>query len=75
MKNLLIVSLVGMLIAVGLVGCSPIIVGGPFVTDIAYDGEGNLLITKNTITYDPWWGHFSNGANPQTIVINALKKE
>ena len=75
MKTLLIVSLVGVLLAVGLAGCSPIIVGGPFVTDIAYDGEGNLLITKNTVTYDPWWGDFSNGANPQTIVIKTPKKE
>lgn len=72
MKSLLIVSLVGVLLAVGLAGCSN---AGPFVTDIGYDGEGNLVVTKNMIVLDAFMGTISNGENPQTIVIKAPKKE
>jgi len=73
MKTLLIVSLVGVLLAVGLAGCSS--AAGPFVTDIGYDGEGNLVVTKNMVVFEYWGQTISNSENPQTIVIKAPKKE
>ena len=72
MKRRLLILLI--LCLIGLAGCSPIGVGGPFVTDIGYDGEGNLVITKNSILYDPFWGSFFNSDNPQTIVIKSPKR-
>ena len=72
MRALLIVlAVVGVLVA----GCSMKTNAGPFVTDIAYDGEGNLLVTKNMIVLDAFMGTISNGENPQAIVIKAPKKE
>jgi len=50
------------------------VAAGPFVTDIGYDGEGSLVITKNSIVFDPWWGTLSNSDNPQTIVIKSPKR-
>ena len=75
MKKLLLVSLVGVLLVVGLAGCSMTTNAGPFVTNIAYDGEGNLLVTKNTVVLNAFMGTIHNGENPQTIVIKAPKKE
>ena len=68
MKRVMLISLLAV-IAVG--GCSN---AGPFVTDIAYDGEGNLLVTKNMIVHDAFMGTISNGKNPQTIVIKSPPK-
>lgn len=48
--------------------------GGPFVTDISYDDEGNLLVTKNTFIYKSFSG-YQNGENPQTIVIKTPKSK
>ncbi|MBL7185079.1 MAG: hypothetical protein ISS70_02040 [Phycisphaerae bacterium] len=48
------------------VGCTN---AGPFVTNIAYDGEGNLLVTKNTVKFDAFFGTIHNGDNEQTIVV------
>jgi len=69
MKKLLILLILCLIV---MAGCSN---AGPFVTDIAYDGEGNLLVTKNMIVLDAFMGTISNGENPQTIVIKAPKKE
>ena len=71
MKAKILVSLFVLLLALTVAGCSS---AGPFVTDIAYDGEGNLLVTKNMIVLDAFMGTISNGENPQTIVIKAPKK-
>jgi len=60
------------LLLVGVAGCLPS--AGPFVTDVSYDGEGNLLVTKNTIVYHVWAGTISNGENPQTVVIKSPKR-
>jgi len=68
MKKLLILLI---LCLIGLAGCSN---AGPFVTDIAYDGEGNLLVTKNMIVFDGFMGTISNGENPQTVVIKSPKR-
>jgi type IV secretion system protein VirB7 len=51
-------------------GCST---AGPYVTDVAYDGEGNLLITKNTVVFDAFFGVVSTGDSEQTIVIKTPK--
>lgn len=69
MKRRLLILLI--LCLVGLAGCSS---AGPFVTDIGYDGEGNLVITKNMIILDGFMGTISNGENPQTIVIKSPKR-
>lgn len=57
---------------VGLAGCET--TAGPFVTDIGYDGEGNLMVTKNMVIYNYWTYSISNGDNPQTIVIKSPKR-
>jgi hypothetical protein len=46
---------------------------GPFVTDIAFDGEGNLLVTKNTAQFNWFFGTISSGENEQTIIIKMPK--
>lgn len=69
MRRLLILII---LCLIGLAGC--IQSAGPFITDIAYDGEGNLLITKNMIVLDNFSGTISNGENPQTIIIKSPKR-
>ena len=74
MKRRLLILLI--LCLIGLTGCIANAVGvaGPFVTDIGYDGEGNLVITKNMIVCDYYMHTISNGENPQTIVIKSPKK-
>ena len=72
MKRRLLILLI--LCLIGLTGCNAVGVAGPFVTDIGYDGEGNLMITKNMIVCDYFMHTISNGENPQTIVIKSPKK-
>ncbi|KKN35463.1 hypothetical protein LCGC14_0783150 [marine sediment metagenome] len=58
MKKLLIVLVViGMLIS----GCTS---AGPFVTDISSDGNGRLIITKNTVVYNSFLGVVTDGNKP-----------
>ena len=65
MKNVLLaVVFVGMLISV--VGCSN---AGPFVTDISSDGDGRLIITKNTVVFDPFFGIIKDGNRPIIYTI------
>ena len=71
MKRRLLILLI--LCLIGLAGCFETN-AGPFITDIGYDGEGNLVITKNMIILDGFTGAISNGANPQTIVIKSPKR-
>ena len=54
----------------GLAGCTTI---GPFVTDVYYDSDGNLVVTKNVIKHDSFNGTISVGDNPQTIVNKRTK--
>ena len=73
MKRRLLILLI--LCLIGLAGCeSYSSYAGPFVTDIGYDGEGNLVITKNMISYNYFSAAISNGDNPQTIVIKSPKR-
>jgi len=71
MKRFLILLI---LFLVGIGGCTPTNIG-PFVTDIAYDGEGNLTVTKNMLVLDSFAKTLSIGGNPQTIVIKAASKD
>jgi len=57
-------------VAVYVTGCSN---AGPYVTDVAFDGEGNLLVTKNMITFNAFFGTVENGSNSQTVVIKMPK--
>lgn len=47
-------------------GCST---AGPYVTDVGYDGQGNLVVTKNTVVFDGFFGVVKNGDKPQTYVL------
>jgi len=69
MKRRFLILLI--LCLIGLAGCSS---AGPFVTDIGYDGEGNLVVTKNMIVLSNFSGTIGNGDNPQTIVIKSPKR-
>ena len=51
-------------------GCSN---AGPFVTDISSDGDGNLLITKNTIVFDSILGVVKDGNHPIVYKIKVFK--
>jgi len=68
MRRLLILLI---LCLIGLAGCSS---AGPFITDIGYDGEGNLVVTKNMVVFNYFAYAISNGDNPQTIVIKSPKQ-
>jgi hypothetical protein len=46
-------------------GCTHV---GPFVSSIAFDGQGNLLVTKQTIKFDPFFAILS-AEKEQTILI------
>lgn len=47
-------------------GCTS---AGPFVTDISADGDGGLVITKNTAVLDPFLGVIKDGNRPITYTI------
>lgn len=70
MKRLLILLI---LCLVGLAGCFETR-AGPFVTDVTFDGEGNLVVTKNMVVHDSFTATISNGENPEIVVIKAPKK-
>ncbi len=61
MKRLLLIMLMlmGMLISAG--GCTS---AGPFVTDISSDGNGRLIITKNTVVHNSFLGVITDGNQP-----------
>ncbi len=63
-KLMLLLVVAGMLISVG--GCTS---AGPFVTDISSDGEGRIIITKNTVVYDAFFGVIKDGNRPITYTI------
>ena len=46
---------------------------GPYVTDIGFDGEGNLMVTKNTVVLNAFFGVIHNGEKPQTTLIRMPK--
>lgn len=68
MSKLLILLLICL---IGLTGCTT--TAGPYVTDVSFDGEGNLMITKNTVVLNAFLGAINNGDKPQTIIITVPK--
>ena len=70
MKTKIVLTLVLGVVAVYVAGCSN---AGPYVTDVSFDGEGNLLVTKNMIVFNGFFGTVETGSNPQTIVIKTPK--
>ena len=48
--------------AVLLPGCTT---AGPYVTNVAYDGQGNLLVTKNTVVFNGFFGTVGNSVIPR----------
>lgn len=53
-----------------LTGCTH---AGPYVTNIAYDGQGNLLVTKNTVVFNWFFSTVGNGDKETTVMIQAPK--
>lgn len=51
-------------------GCTS---AGPYVTGISYDGQGDLLVTKNTVVFNWFFGTIGTGDKEQTIVIKSPK--
>ena len=67
-KVLLTICLVGLFVSVQ--GCTN---AGPFVTDISSDGDGKLIITKNTVVLDPFLGVIRDGNKPIVYTIKVDK--
>ncbi len=44
---------------------------GPFVTSISSDGQGNLIIEKSMVKFNPFVGHVSN-TKPSTTTIKIM---
>ena len=65
--KIIVILLLGALL---ISGCTT---AGPFVTDIAYDGEGNLVVMKNTVVFNWFFGTVSTGDKSQTVVIKTPK--
>jgi hypothetical protein len=62
-----VVLTVAMLFGLCLVmGCST---AGPFVTDIYPDGQGGLIVERDKIRYDGFFGRIENVGNPTTHII------
>jgi len=70
MRSALILTV---LLALALLLVSGCTTAGPFVTDIGYDGEGNLVITKNSVKYDAFFGTVSTADNEQITVLKTPK--
>jgi len=59
---------VGTILALLLVGagCTS---AGPYVTNISSDGNGNLVIEKDTVEFNYFTGVIHNGGNPTVMTI------
>lgn len=53
-------------------GCSS---AGPYVTNISSDGQGNLIIEKNTAKFNSFTGTVSSGDNPTTTKVQAIPQD
>jgi hypothetical protein len=68
-QTLILIVLLGVAVAI-LSGCTT---AGPFVSDVGYDGNGDLVITKNTVKLDAFLGVISMGENEQITVLRTPK--
>lgn len=50
-------------------GCTS---AGPYVTNISSDGQGNLIVEKNTARFNSVTGTVSSGDNPTTRKIQII---
>jgi len=50
-------------------GCTT---AGPYVTSISSDGQGNLIVEKNTAVFNAFTGTVSSGDNPTTTRIQVI---
>lgn len=53
-------------------GCSS---AGPYVTNISSDGQGNLIIEKNTAIFNSFTGTVSSGDNPTTTKVQVVPQD
>ncbi|MCF8036590.1 MAG: hypothetical protein K9K62_06940 [Desulfobacteraceae bacterium] len=53
-------------------GCST---AGPFVTNISSDGQGNLIVEKNTVRFNSFTGTVSSGENPTTTKLQMIPED
>ena len=70
-RNCFMLLTIGAL-ALVLIGCST---AGPFVTNISSDGQGNLIIEKNTVKFNSFTGNVSSGETPTTSTIRVVPNE
>lgn len=64
----------GIIGVIFMAGCTH---AGPYVTDITYDGRGNLIITKDSVRFCPFTGPFligrvSSGRMATTSVVRII---
>lgn len=46
---------------------------GPFVTELSYDEDGNLVVTKDTVEFNWFFGTLYTGEVAETTVIKRPK--
>ncbi len=63
-RSQLLIALLAALLFVG--GCTS---AGPYVTNVAFDGQGNLVVTKNTVRFNWFFGTIHNGEYENTTVM------
>ncbi len=71
MNRLRSIATVGIMATVMAVvsGCTT---AGPFVTNISSDGKGGLIVEKNTVHLNAFWGVMTLGETPTTQTIQIL---
>lgn len=71
-KSLILLLLCCILIGFIASGCTQ---AGPYVTNVGYDGQGNLVITKNTVVFNWFFGTIGNGDKETTVMIRSPKSK
>lgn len=60
-----------LVITIYLAGCTTV---GPYVTDVGFNDEGNLVLTKSTISLVPGLYQELHSGDPITVIIKAPDK-
>jgi hypothetical protein len=71
MKRSILVTALLVLAALVIAGCTT---AGPYVTDVGLDGEGNLMVHKNTVVFNAFFGTVSNGDKPTVYTVKMPKR-
>ena len=83
-KNVLITGMMLLCIAVCLFSCTTVdgqayvpgtTTAGPYITDIVFDDEGNLLVTRSTVVLCPGMYQMIHSENPKTTVIKVPERK